>query len=749
MRLGLSFWCSWMVVGLLGGFSGALKAGTVLDLPARDIESAGPNRWKGEVLEIFKGRGAILGWYLQAKQAEEVRVILEYSCEKPVDQEYQLSFDGQDRFWSVVVTPPGTWAEVELGRFQVRPGVPLLVLLVPPSNRKYAHPLSFRKLRVEGTLEDNLSRAVPPEIPEIPDASPGFGTRLETLHPGLQSVDLRGGEEDWRITGMALRSPDRLVFTTWDGELVELPLGSLGQPGVPPFRKVARGLSEPMGLAVHQGRVFVSEKNQLTELIDQDGDGAFETLRCVAHDWPATLDYHEYLFGLEPQGDSLYFAASVAMAIRDRTNLQAPLRGSLWKVQMETGEQTLVAGGLRTPNGLGQGPEGTLLVTDNQGEWLPGNKLIVASQDAFYQFRSRPPWHPMDRPVAAPPAVWLPQGEIAASPTQPVLLPEGWGPYTGQVLMGDATYGGLQRAFLEKVEGEWQGAAFHFSQGFRHLFNRLLLTPKGDLMAGGIARGKDWDFIRNVSGLTWIRYQHQPVFEPIAARIRSNGLEIEWTEPLAEGEGWNPAAYSVSRWGYQATQTYGGQKIRHRVCEVRSASVSSDRRRVFLEMPDLIEGEVIHVRMSERLASDSGRPLRTGELWYTANRIPKAMPGTVVSPPEGALAMTVPFFSYSKGSLGHGIFLNFCSGCHSLEGAKLAGPSLKGLMGSRRAGRLNGDADVTHRTADETYIRQSILEPASFVLEGFENVMPPIGELLTKDQLEALVGYLLEATAAP
>ncbi len=306
---------------------------------------------------------------------------------------------------------------------------------------------------------------------------------------------------------------------------------------------------------------------------------------------------HEYLFGAVVQDSHLYFSSSVAMGSRAKDNSQAPLRGSVIKVHVDTGKTEIVAGGLRTPDGIGKGPRGSILVTDNQGEWLPANKLIHVQEGAFYNFRSRPPWHPFDRPQPTPPAVWLPQGEIASSPTEPILLPSSWGPYAGHVLFGDATFGGLQRAFLEEVDGAMQGAVFPFSQGFRHMFHRFALTAEGDLYAGGIARGQDKDFIKRVSGLSRIRYTGKAVFEPLAARLRSNGLEVEFTQPLAEGSGWNPEGYHVTQWGYQGTQTYGGQKVRPRLAEVRSATVSADRRRVFLELPGLTAGEVIHVRL--------------------------------------------------------------------------------------------------------------------------------------------------------
>ncbi|MFT5467401.1 MAG: cytochrome c2 [Verrucomicrobiales bacterium] len=716
---------------------------SALDLPPREIFSEGPNKWDGEVLEITKGRGATIGWYIEAKQAEDVRVTIEYSCAEPPDQEYQISFDGQDRFWEVSKTEGEGWGQAELGVFRARPGLPILVLLVPPSNRKYDHPVRFRRLILESTTDGNLAKAKPPEPPAFPDASPGFGRKLDALHPALTALDLRAEDDTWRISGMAMRGPRELLFTTWEGDLVSLDLDAVSPSRPPPFRRIAQGLSEPMGLAIADDRIFVTEKNQATELIDADGDGVFETYRCLTHEWPATIDYHEYLFGAVIRDSHLYFASSVAMAIRNTHNRQAHLRGSIVKVHIDTGATEIVAGGLRTPNGIGSGPGGSIFITDNQGEWLPGNKLIHLQPEAFYNFRSRPPWSLFDRPVSTPPAVWLPQGEIAMSPTQPILLPESWGIYAEQLLIGDATFGGLQRVFLEEIGGEMQGAVFPFSQGFRHLFNRLVFTAEGELYAGGIARGNDREFIANVSGLTKILFTDKEVFEPLAARLRSNGIEIEFTQPLADNSGWNPAGYFVTQWGYQATQTYGGQKVRHRRGEVRSATVSADRRRVFLELPDLTTNEVLRVRLPQSLTSASGQNLWIGEFWYTVNQIPNN-PGIVGAAPENALVMTKPFFNFSGGEIGSVMFQNFCAACHSLDGTKRVGPSFHGLVGATRKTLDPANGQTREVSADAAYLRQSILEPGALIVDGFQNIMPPVGGLLKESEIQALVDFILK-----
>jgi putative heme-binding domain-containing protein len=714
-----------------------------IELPSTEIFSKGPNEIHDGVLEITRGRGAIIAWYVTAKETDEIVVSIEYSCTKPLNQEYQISFDGDNRFWEVEPTDADTWRRAELGTFRVRPGLPIYIQLTPPSGTKYEHPFRFSKLILKGSIAGNLERFLDYREPRIPDSNPGFGQKLAAVHPALTVKDLRAEDLTLRISGMAMRSERELIFTTWEGDLFSLDLDAVNGEGPPPFHRIAQGLSEPMGLAVEGNRIFVTEKNEATELLDADGDGLYETYRCLSHDWPSTLDYHEYLFGAVVQDSHLYFSSSTAMNTRGIDNRQAPLRGSVLKVHIDTGATEVVAGGLRTPDGIGMGPGGSILVTDNQGEWLPANKLIHVQPGAFYQFRSRRPWHPLDRARHNPPAVWLPQGEIAASPTEPILLPKSWGPYAGQVIFGDATFGGLQRVSLEEVDGIMQGAVFPFSQGFQHLFHRFVFSSDGDLFAGGIARGKDWEFIRRVSGLTRIKFNGVDVFEPLSTSLRSNGIEIEFTQPLAEGIGNDPEAYVASQWGYQATQTYGGSKIRHRRAEIRSATVSEDRKRVFLEIPNLVEDEVLHVRLSESLMSQTFHSLWSGEFWYTVNRIPKGNPGIVEKPIGTEVVGSIPYFSYSEGNAGRTLYRSYCSGCHSLDERKLVGPSFLEIVGAKRKVHDLETGKTRITKVDMAYLKQSILEPNALIVDGYaKDLMPPVGAYLTDSQIGELISYI-------
>jgi cytochrome c oxidase subunit 2 len=77
-----------------------------------------------------------------------------------------------------------------------------------------------------------------------------------------------------------------------------------------------------------------------------------------------------------------------------------------------------------------------------------------------------------------------------------------------------------------------------------------------------------------------------------------------------------------------------------------------------------------------------------------------------------------------------------CIHCHSLDGSIGDGPSLKGI--SERA-----DERVPGLSAVE-YLRQSILEPDAYVIEGFSHQMGRIHSvLLGKEEIDDLVAFML------
>ena len=327
--------------------------------------------------------------------------------------------------------------------------------------------------------------------------SPGDGLPLTSVHPSFTLTNLRPTGFEPQVTGFDWFPDGRLAVSTWGGSLnVTGEVWILGNvtgstsPAQVTRTRVASGLQEPMGLKIVDGKIYVSEKSRLTELNDTNGDGVTDVYRTVAT-WPFDGNFHEFAFGLLYQAGFFYLNLSVSINYGGATTVPqgSPNRGTTVRVDRNTGAVTYIAGGLRTPHGIGWGPEGGIFVTDNQGGWLPSSKLVHIKQGRFFNHFTTPAG-PFDANPVTPPVLYMPQNEIANSPSTPVLLSQGI--YAGQLLMGDVTYGGLQRAYLEKVNGEYQGALFRLTQGLEAGVSEVSLGPDGAIYVGGLHGGGNW-----------------------------------------------------------------------------------------------------------------------------------------------------------------------------------------------------------------------------------------------------------------
>jgi cytochrome c oxidase subunit 2 len=85
-----------------------------------------------------------------------------------------------------------------------------------------------------------------------------------------------------------------------------------------------------------------------------------------------------------------------------------------------------------------------------------------------------------------------------------------------------------------------------------------------------------------------------------------------------------------------------------------------------------------------------------------------------------------------------------CSGCHDGQ-TSVHAPPLEGLYGA-----LVPLSDGTTVTADDKYLRESILHPASRVIAGYQPVMPTYQGQLREEELMQLIAYIKSlAKAAP
>jgi cytochrome c oxidase subunit 2 len=80
-----------------------------------------------------------------------------------------------------------------------------------------------------------------------------------------------------------------------------------------------------------------------------------------------------------------------------------------------------------------------------------------------------------------------------------------------------------------------------------------------------------------------------------------------------------------------------------------------------------------------------------------------------------------------------------CASCHQVDpgGQQGRGPTLYGLFGKQQD--IEGDGKVT---IDESYVRESILNPQAKIAAGFQNIMPTFQGQVSEEQILQLVAYI-------
>ncbi|MDF1695381.1 MAG: DUF1080 domain-containing protein [Saprospiraceae bacterium] len=463
---------------------------------------------------------------------------------------------------------------------------------------------------------------------------PGDRSPLVDVHPSFTLHQARSENFTPKVGGIDFLSDGRMVVSTWDaaGSVYIVENHKSENPDEIKHTLYAQGLAEPLGLKVVDDRIFIMQKQEMTELVDTDGDNVADEYKTLCDDWKVSANFHEFGFGLEEKDGYLY--ATLATAIEPggaSSNPQIEDRGKVLKVNINTGERTFVAHGLRTPNGVGMGYGGDIYVADNQGDWLPASKIVHVQEGAWFGSRSVD-FEGTEGLTETPPLVWLPQDEIGNSPSTPLSI--NIGPYKNQMIHGEVTHGGVKRVFVEEIEGQRQGALFRFIQGLEAGVNRIRWSPDGDLYVGGIGSTGNWGHGGKLwYGLQRLSYNEKVAFEMLAVRAKSNGMEIEFTEALEPGDGWQSDSYEVMQWYYKPTIEYGGPKMDNRELNVKSATVSEDRKKVFLEIDGIKENHVVYIRLKDKFISSTGNSLWSPECWYTMNKIPKNNNGVVKSAP--------------------------------------------------------------------------------------------------------------------
>ena len=440
------------------------------------------------------------------------------------------------------------------------------------------------------------------------------------------------------VGGLLPLGPGELLACTRRGEIWRI---QEAWDGAPKFSLWCDGLQEPLGLLDYQGWVWTVQRGELTRIRDTNDDGRADDFETFCDDWPTSGDYHEYAFGPALDQDGNFW-----VTLNRPFGAQAfgPVDWRGWAMRITPdGEMQPVCAGLRSPAGVGVAPGGTVFYTDNQGEWCGASKLSVLREGDFHGHpwgiesaklpasRVEYPGEPVDgmlMPEAAKtvphfqlPAVWFPYDVMGRSPSGFAWDQTGgaFGPFTGQLFVGDQYQASVIRVFLEEVDGVWQGTCFPFRRGLVSGVIRVAFDEEGGLIVGMSDRG--WPALGTKSwGLQRLTWSGETPFEILAVRARPGGFRIEFTRP-ADPATLTKEAFAYSSWTYEWHSAYGSEPFEMQALRVTAAHPAADGRSVELEVDGLREG-FVHALLAHGVRDAAGKPLIHEQAYTTLIKRP-------------------------------------------------------------------------------------------------------------------------------
>ncbi len=459
--------------------------------------------------------------------------------------------------------------------------------------------------------------------------------------------DNYGRDQLFEALGLALSKDDTVVVATRTAGIWRLRQGE--------WSLFAEGLFDSLGVVVEDDKglvVVAGQKAELTRISDINGDGRadrYETL-FDAHSFHS--NYHTYMHGpVRTRGGDYCFALNLAHGSEGLYTAGGNVMGTFggfngWAVCVKpNGKFDLLASGLRSPASLGVSPDGRLWYTDNQGDFVGTSKMYEVKKNGFYG-------HPaglVDLPGMTPAspeiqweqviarkeqaAILFPHNRVANSPGNPAwIAAPTFGPFAGQMLIGDQTQSNLLRVVIEKVGDIEQGSVMPFFEGLESGVMRPLFLRDGSLLLGQTGRG--WQAKGGkVASLQHARWDGKTIAPQIKSMsATTTGFKIDLTQPLAANVSNESllAALTLESWTYRDAPDYGSDELGFQAESCNGVTISRDRKSISIALSSLEQknvhpqqtARVYHAKLNAKMLFEANAP-DSLDAYYTLRAFPK------------------------------------------------------------------------------------------------------------------------------
>ena len=392
-------------------------------------------------------------------------------------------------------------------------------------------------------------------------------------------------KNQFRLSGLDFfKDPNKGVICSTDGD-VWLVEGFLEESGKLTWQRIASGLFQPLGIKVINEEIFVTCRDQLVKLHDFNGDRETDFYEAFNSDHMVTDHFHEFAMGLQADKEGNFYYAKSARHAREAL---IPQHGTLIKVSKDGQSSEIIATGFRAANGVCLNPDGTFIVTDQEGHWNPMNRINWVKKGGFYgnMFGFNPPADSTEAGMEQP-LVWVDR-ERDQSPSELLWVEsKKWGALNGKLLNLSYGYGKVFVVSFEKIGNQVQGGVFElpvprFSTGvMRGRFN----PGDGQLYLCGLSA---WGSTQpQLGGLYRIRKVDQPMVIPVGIKATKQGIELTFTDELDSKSVSDTANYAVRIWDLLRSRKYGSKHLNEQTLKVTQAQLAQDKKTVILSIPEI------------------------------------------------------------------------------------------------------------------------------------------------------------------
>jgi putative heme-binding domain-containing protein len=372
------------------------------------------------------------------------------------------------------------------------------------------------------------------------------------------------------------------------------------------WRRIAAGLHHALGLVIVGKSIYVLGRDQITRLVDLNGDGEADFYECFSNAYVTSAAGHDFICGLERDAAGNFFTASGNQG--------------LVRISPDGKRALVLATGFRNPDGLGLTPAGRVTVPCSEGEWTPASMICEVTPGGkarpYFGYGGPRAGKPPELPLA-----YLPRGLDNSSGGQVYVSSKKWGPLEG--LRVHLSFGAASHFLLlrDEVRGQAQGTIVPLTGDFRSGVHRGRFNPKdGQLYVSGML---GWGTYSVEDGcFQRVRYTGAAAQLPRRTHVYRNGVLVEFTQALDRRFVEKAEHHFAQCWNYRYSSAYGSPEFSsshyglpgHDPVPIASAHLRADGRSLFLEMLDLQPVNQLHLNLG--IAKG-----RTCDLFLTLHRL--------------------------------------------------------------------------------------------------------------------------------